>query len=139
MRDCHYTHISPHSLLNNPVRGTPACTYVMCRRTREDLKAANKRITTMLADYGDVVPRRDYEGLERSFQTLEGEHEQLKNDHFTLMEEHRWAGPHVGVGVCIYVVCMCMCMHMCVYTCVPVCTYTVCHSVCMCVHVGCVV
>ena len=43
----------------------------------------------MLADYGDVVPRRDYERLEGSFQTLENEHEQLKNDHITLLEEQR--------------------------------------------------
>ena len=84
--------------------------YIMCRRTREDLKAANKRITTMLADYGDVVPRRDYEGLERSFQTLEGEHEQLKNDHFTLMEEHRWVP--CGCG-CMYICSVSQCVHVC--------------------------
>ena len=64
------------------------CFLLHDRRAREDLKASNHRINTMLADYGDVVPRRDYEGLEGSFQTLENEHEQLKNDHVTLMEEH---------------------------------------------------
>ena len=89
----------------------------MCRRTREDLKAANKRITTMLADYGDVVPRRDYEGLERSFQALEAEHEQLKNDHITLMEEHRC------VCVCVW------CVHVCMYVCAHVCV-----CACMCTH-----
>lgn len=55
----------------------------------------------MLADYGDVVPRRDYEGLEGSFQTLEGEHEQVKNDHITLVEEHRWALLCYVCGVCV--------------------------------------
>ena len=73
----------------------------------------------MLADYGDVVPRRDYEGLERSFQALEAEHEQLKNDNITLMEEHRC----VCVCVCV---CMCACVHVCV--CV--------HVLCACVHVS---
>ena len=108
--------------------------YIMCRRTREDLKAANKRITTMLADYGDVVPRRDYEGLERSFQTLEGEHEQLKNDHFTLMEEHRWAP--CGCG-CMYICSVSQCVHahdVCVHMCVRVyvCSLSQCVHVCAC-------
>jgi hypothetical protein len=66
----------------------PVVLKLKLARAREDLKASNHRINTMLADYGDVVPRRDYEGLEGSFQTLENEHEQLKNDHVTLMEEH---------------------------------------------------
>ena len=36
-------------------------------RAREDLRAANQRINTMLADYGDVVPRREFEMLETSY------------------------------------------------------------------------
>ena len=36
-------------------------------RTREDLRAAHHRINTMLADYGDVVPRREFEMLETSY------------------------------------------------------------------------
>ena len=39
---------------------------VCCSRTREDLRAANQRINTMLADYGDVVPRRELEMIEAS-------------------------------------------------------------------------
>ena len=36
--------------------------WLQCfRRGREDLKAAIQRINQILADYGDVVPRRDYE------------------------------------------------------------------------------
>ncbi len=35
-------------------------------RAREDLKISNQRINTILADYGDVVPRKDYEAMETS-------------------------------------------------------------------------
>ena len=38
-----------------------------CSRAREDLRLANQKINTILADYGDVVPRRDYEMLEASY------------------------------------------------------------------------
>ena len=81
------------------------------RRAREDLRVANQRINTILADYGDVVPRREYEVLESSYkvwkqlqytsdtythcdvignmQTLEEEVESLKKDHTNLMQEHK--------------------------------------------------
>lgn len=36
-------------------------------RTRDDLRAAHLRINQMLADYGDVVPRREFEMLETSY------------------------------------------------------------------------
>ena len=39
----------------------------VCRRAREDLRAAHQRINSMLADYGDVVPRREFEMLETSY------------------------------------------------------------------------
>ena len=75
------------------------------------MRAAHHRINTMLADYGDVVPRREFEMLESSYkvkkdsyllpsleiledifilsQTMESELETLKGDHTTLVEEHR--------------------------------------------------
>ncbi len=36
------------------------------RRAREDLRASNQKINTMLADYWDVVPRREFEMMETS-------------------------------------------------------------------------
>ena len=36
-------------------------------RAREDLRVANLRINQMLADYGDVVPRREFEMMETSY------------------------------------------------------------------------
>ena len=43
----------------------------LARRVREDLRAANHRINTMLADYSDVVPRREFEMLETSYKVSE--------------------------------------------------------------------
>lgn len=57
-------------------------------RAREDLRACNQRINTMLADYGDVVPRREFEMMETTCRNLEVETEKLKTDHGALMEEH---------------------------------------------------
>ena len=37
------------------------------RKAREDLDAKNKKLAEMEADYGDVVPRRDFERLESQF------------------------------------------------------------------------
>jgi len=37
------------------------------RKAREDLDAKNQKLAEMEADYGDVVPRRDFERLEAQF------------------------------------------------------------------------
>ena len=37
------------------------------RRAREDLRVANQRITGMMADYSDVVPRREFERMETAY------------------------------------------------------------------------
>ena len=41
--------------------------FYVYSRAREDLRAANLRINQMLADYGDVVPRREFDMIETSF------------------------------------------------------------------------
>ena len=41
--------------------------FFLSSRAREDLRLANQKINTILADYGDVVPRREYEMLEASY------------------------------------------------------------------------
>lgn len=38
------------------------CSY---RKAREDEKAASQRLNEMIANYGDVIPRRDFEALEK--------------------------------------------------------------------------
>ena len=37
------------------------------RKAREDLDAKSSKLAEMEADYGDVVPRRDFERLEAQF------------------------------------------------------------------------
>jgi hypothetical protein len=44
----------------------------------------------MEADYGDVVPRRDYEQLKERFYSLEKDLKKLTKDQETLMKEHRY-------------------------------------------------
>lgn len=43
----------------------------------------------MLADYGDVVPRREYERLEAQHTTNKESLERYKSDYHTLMKEHQ--------------------------------------------------
>lgn len=50
----------------------------------------NLKLAQMEADYGDVVPRRDYEKLDQRFQLLQKDIQKLKKDHNTLMKEHKW-------------------------------------------------
>ena len=96
----HFIQMAPYLYIRTCILTYVWYSLLFCRRAREDLKASNRRINTMLADYGDVVPRRDYERLEGSFQTLENEHEQLKNDHITLLEEQRFVCKCCGVIRC---------------------------------------
>ena len=37
------------------------------RKAREDEKSATSRLHDMIANYGDVIPRRDFEMLEKNF------------------------------------------------------------------------
>lgn len=41
--------------------------YLYFRKAREDEKNATARLHDMIANYGDVIPRRDFEGLEKKF------------------------------------------------------------------------
>jgi len=38
------------------------------RKAREDEAASSKRLNEMIANYGDVIPRRDFETLSKTFQ-----------------------------------------------------------------------
>ncbi|KAM9289549.1 translin-associated factor X-interacting protein 1, partial [Morus bassanus] len=63
---------------------------------RQDLTKAQKKLNTMIADYGDVVPRRDFESLEKKYsdllqemKSLQKDFEQLHKEYETLLEIHR--------------------------------------------------
>ncbi|KFQ52163.1 Translin-associated factor X-interacting protein 1, partial [Pelecanus crispus] len=63
---------------------------------RQDLTKAQVKLNTMIADYGDVVPRTDFESLEKKYsdllqemKTLQKDFDQLHKEYETLMEIHR--------------------------------------------------
>ncbi|NXX53630.1 TXIP1 protein, partial [Scopus umbretta] len=63
---------------------------------RQDLTNVQVKMNTMIADYGDVVPRRDFESLEKKYsdllqemKTLQKDFDQLHNEYETLLEIHR--------------------------------------------------
>ncbi|XP_022094561.1 translin-associated factor X-interacting protein 1-like [Acanthaster planci] len=70
------------------IKEDPVKLKIALRKAREDLTDATQRLTEMIANYGDVVPRRDFEGLKVQHEKLQEELAQLKNDHEVLMSEH---------------------------------------------------
>ena len=42
--------------------------YFCYRKAREDEAAATRRLNEMEANYGDVIPRRDFEALQKQYQ-----------------------------------------------------------------------
>uniref|UniRef100_A0A8C0AQ12 Translin-associated factor X-interacting protein 1 N-terminal domain-containing protein n=1 Tax=Buteo japonicus TaxID=224669 RepID=A0A8C0AQ12_9AVES len=63
---------------------------------RQDLTKAQVKLNTIVADYEDVVPRRDFESLEKKYsdllqeiKTLQKNFDQLHKEYETLLEIHR--------------------------------------------------
>ncbi|XP_046889335.1 translin-associated factor X-interacting protein 1 isoform X3 [Hypomesus transpacificus] len=69
----------------------------LCLRVcREDLTRAQVELNRLHAEYGDVVPRRDWESLEHThheslikIETLQADYEQMRHEYDTLLELHR--------------------------------------------------
>uniref|UniRef100_A0A8C3L2X1 Translin-associated factor X-interacting protein 1 N-terminal domain-containing protein n=1 Tax=Chrysolophus pictus TaxID=9089 RepID=A0A8C3L2X1_CHRPC len=66
------------------------------KMARQDLTKAQVKLNAMTAEYGDVVPRRDFESLEKKYsdllqemKTLRKDFEQLHEEYGTLLEIHR--------------------------------------------------
>ncbi|OXB76062.1 UNVERIFIED_CONTAM: hypothetical protein H355_000161 [Colinus virginianus] len=66
------------------------------KMARQDLTKAQVKLNAMIAEYGDVVPRRDFESLEKKYsdllqemKTLRNDFEQLHQEYGTLLEIHR--------------------------------------------------
>lgn len=57
-------------------------------KAREELAAKTQKLTEVLSDYGDVVPRREYENLEKKYQVTHEEFEELKKSNNHLHKEH---------------------------------------------------
>nr|XP_047924881.1 translin-associated factor X-interacting protein 1 isoform X5 [Anser cygnoides] len=56
---------------------------------RQDLTKAQLKLNAMIADYGDVVPRRDFESLEKKYSDLQQEMETLRKDFDQLRKEYQ--------------------------------------------------
>ncbi|XP_052542117.1 translin-associated factor X-interacting protein 1 [Tympanuchus pallidicinctus] len=66
------------------------------KMARQDLTKAQVKLNAMTAEYGDVVPRKDFESLEKKYsdllqemKTLRKDFEQLHEEYGTLLEIHR--------------------------------------------------
>ena len=55
---------------------------------RADLTRQADQLTRMQADYGDVVPRRDFQMLEARYTAFQEKHDVLQSDFNQLKEEH---------------------------------------------------
>ena len=73
---------------------------LFCRKAREDEKAASQRLTEMVANYGDVIPRREFEQLTKDFTKLQEDFEQKVGDFSQLQEEHECV--HVFHATCCW-------------------------------------
>lgn len=58
-------------------------------KTKEDLEKLQNKLNEVLADYGDVVPRREYERLEALSSTNTESLERYKKDYGDIMKEHQ--------------------------------------------------
>ncbi|XP_070537284.1 translin-associated factor X-interacting protein 1-like [Ptychodera flava] len=74
----------------------PVLLKIALKKAREDLSSATQRLNEMIANYGDVVPRRDFEALEKQYhnfqeemQTMQEDHRKLMSEHDTLLEVHK--------------------------------------------------
>nr|XP_038041573.1 translin-associated factor X-interacting protein 1 isoform X2 [Anas platyrhynchos] len=56
---------------------------------RQDLTKTQVKLNAMIADYGDVVPRREFESLEKKYSDLQQEMETLKKDFDQLHKEYQ--------------------------------------------------
>ena len=58
------------------------------RKAREDEAAATQRLNEMEANYGDVIPRRDFETLQKQYTALEEKLATIRDDFNKLKDEH---------------------------------------------------
>jgi len=70
--NCNFTVMSVHQWpLFKDVKGEDVVKLTLALKiARQDLTKAQVKLNTMIADYGDVVPRRDFESLEKKYSEL---------------------------------------------------------------------
>ncbi|KAK4813881.1 hypothetical protein QYF61_002712, partial [Mycteria americana] len=96
--DSNFTVMGFHQwLLSKDVKGEDVVKLTLALKiARQDLTKAQVKLNTMIADYRDVVPRRDFESLEKKYsdllqemKTLQKNFDQLHEEYETLLEMHR--------------------------------------------------
>lgn len=73
--DCSFTVINFHQwLLFKDVKGEDVVKLTLALKiARQDLTKTQVKLNAMIADYGDVVPRREFESLEKKYSDLQQE------------------------------------------------------------------
>ncbi|XP_065674938.1 translin-associated factor X-interacting protein 1-like isoform X2 [Hydra vulgaris] len=67
----------------------PVVLRIALSRVREDFNKNTQKLAEVLASYGDVVPRRDFEKLEVQYKELEVAFDLLKKDYASLLSENK--------------------------------------------------
>ncbi|KAJ8302492.1 hypothetical protein KUTeg_018888 [Tegillarca granosa] len=74
----------------------PQTLKIALRQAREDEKGATQRLNEMIANYGDVIPRRDFELLEvkhnaltEKVDVIQDDFNKLKAEHDALLDVHK--------------------------------------------------
>lgn len=66
----------------------PAVLALALKMARSDLAKTQVELDTIKANYGDVVPRRDYEACEKNYSEISSKAEVLQSDFDKLKQEH---------------------------------------------------
>ncbi|XP_076469854.1 translin-associated factor X-interacting protein 1-like [Babylonia areolata] len=79
---------SKQTATEEEVAEDPVMLKIALKKARDDEKAASVRLAEMVANYGDVIPRRDFEALEKKYKELEEQSEITQGDFRKLQAEH---------------------------------------------------
>ncbi|XP_009892786.1 PREDICTED: translin-associated factor X-interacting protein 1 [Charadrius vociferus] len=97
LNDMHNEHLDMTRRRAQDVKGEDVVKLTLALKVaRQDLTKMQVKLNTMIADYGDVVPRRDFESLEKKYsdllqemKTLQKDFDRLHKEYETLLEIHR--------------------------------------------------
>eukprot|EP00800_Vazella_pourtalesii_P012308 TRINITY_DN290_c0_g4_i4.p1 TRINITY_DN290_c0_g4~~TRINITY_DN290_c0_g4_i4.p1 ORF type:complete len:563 (+),score=155.98 TRINITY_DN290_c0_g4_i4:178-1866(+) len=65
----------------------PVVLRIALKQSREDLKKSQRKLTQLVMDYGDVIPRKDYDDVITQLEGVKESFEELKQDFTTLNME----------------------------------------------------
>ncbi|XP_035192919.1 translin-associated factor X-interacting protein 1 [Oxyura jamaicensis] len=90
LNDMHNEQLNVKQHQTQDVKGEDVVKLTLALKiARQDLTKAQVKLNAMIADYGDVVPRREFESLEKKYSDLQQEMETLKKDFGQLHKEYQ--------------------------------------------------